>query len=556
MPHNHDALPVCGGVLRQLTGYARWVAHLSGRNPDWQADDLTLASWRAAQAGFHMPDPAMPLIWQTHFSGIDWQGTFERLAYLGLSEAEALMVRGEVQGPKRKVGRLYFTAWINVRIEPRPLAEVLACPEGRRLLYERLRGLTPYTPADYAAADAVVFMLDSGIQHLLLRGNALLSPSRSDHHSLRALGFGKAVQVWDERGLSGLMDATGRFLLPCHHGYLSSPSYGMVEVRPAPLPPITTPPAHLDFLNYTCDIIDYAAGRQVNPPGIVVLQGSLGVEEKFVALRADTDPVRPRMGFMDRQGNWLGRADWRDVLLFNEDHAAVQCPDTQLWGFIDRHGAMAIAPRYAQGSFFNRGVAIVPLPETQADDGARWVLIDTTGRQLAGPWHDIEHDRGDTLLVRDGAGRWGLIDRHGRLLVEPIAFAQGTGEDERNAAIRERHRQYRCAQAARLEQLPLAEAVADFLLAGQRDFMDYGLWGRKVDVLRVPEHWRSVFGATTQGHIGWEYPVTASLFDFRKEAPVMLERPGQAPLALGIPWGDLALRAKRETANSTPKRQP
>ena len=106
--------------------------------------------------------------------------------------------------------------------------------------------------------------------------------------------------------------------------------------------------------------------------------------------------------------------------------------------------------------------------------------------------------------------------------------------------VRERYRQHRRKQAARLAERPLAEAVAEFNLNGEWDFMDYGLWERRVKVLRVPERWQSTFGTATQGRIGWSYPVSGSIFDFKFEAPVLV-RPDAEPLAQGIAWTDLEL---------------
>lgn len=526
-----------------LAGYARWWAFLNETRPGWQAEDLTLASLRQSGAQFGEVAPTNVPVYQTHFSGLDWNGAFDRPAYLCLSEAEARMIQGEVQGPKRKVARLYFSSFINVRHETLPLGELLAAPEGQSLLYERLRAWMPYTPDDYARANSLCLMLDEArIRHFLYRDGVLLPPADPQQNLPRDMRFDQPMQVWSAAGLSGLIDAEGRFLLPCRYGYLSSPSYGLIEASPAFRAPVTLPIDHFDFLRYTCDVIEYETGRQVNPPGLDALQGSQGVGDTFVAVPADLDPAQPRMGFMNREGQWLGRADWRDVLLDNEFHAAVQCPDTGLWGFIDRHGELAIPPRFSLGGHFNNGVAIVPLPESQAVAGARWLLIDTQGRQLAGPWHDIEHDRGATFLVQDGEGRWGLIHRDGTLLVEPQAFDAAIGEDERIARLREGFRQRRQQAAARLYRQPLAEVAGTLDLNGQRDFMEYGLWGRAVHVRRLPEHWQAVFGATTQGRIGWEYPVSASLFNFKIEAPVVLDHPGDAPLTLGIAWGDLELR--------------
>ena len=534
-------------LIRLLAGYAQWVAHLAGVNPDWQADDLNLDSLRQSHVGFGETGLDALQVYQSHFSGTDWNGPFDRPAYLCLCEAEAKMVAGEVQHPSRKVSRLHFTDYLHVRHETIPLTTLLASPDGRKHLHDRLRSLTPYTPADYAQADSLCWSLEGGqIRHFLYLDSSLLPPQNPDRDLLREMCFGNLLQVWSAEGLGGLINGDGHIILPCRYGYLSSPHDGLIEARTAPLPPVNPLVGYWDFLDYTCDILDYKTGRRVNPPGVVALQASLFADEPFIARKVDMDPAKPSMGFMNREGSregaWLGRSDWADVLLFNERRAAVQCPDTGLWGFIDDEGHVAVPPRYARGSFFNGGVAIVALPDEQAVNGASWILIDTKGQPLSEPWHDIDPDRGRTYLVQDGVGRWGLINRRGQILVAPMVMADGIAEEERTALIRECHNAQRQGIAAnRLASLPLAEAVAGFELSRDRDFFAYGLWGRKVSVLRVPAHWQHEFGPTTQGEIGWCYPVSASLFDFEQEAPVILNRQEGEPLTLGIPWKDLEL---------------
>ena len=540
----HYTLPLAQELVRRLAGYFQWAEALNAANPDWHADDLTVESLLRVQPDFGSLKPDELQVYQTHFSGKDWNGEFDRPAYLCLSEAEARMVANELQHPSRKVSRLYFSEGMHVRVEPVPLLTMLAMPEGRKHLHDRLRPLLIYAQDDCRRADSLCFWMREGsIGQWLYQNNRLIPPLNPEKNIPIGMRWGNLYKVWSPAGLGGLIDGEGEFLLTCQYAYLSSPHDGLIEVRTEPLPPVTPPVKHFDFMQFTCDIVVYRSGQQVNPPGIVALQGSLCVMgDTFVACREDVDITLPRMGFMNAQSEWLGRSDWADVLLFNEFFAAVQCPDTGLWGFIDRDGNVAVPPRYAKGSFFNGGVAIVPLPKEQAVDGARWVLIDTQGEQRSGPWHDIEHGQGRTYLVSDSANRWGLINQRGTLLVAPIAFAPDASEDERQDTLQTRYREQRQhGLVERLVTLPLAEAVAGLDLQRERDFYETGLWGKKVNVLRVPEHWQDSFGPTTQGRIGWNYPVSANLFDFQQECPVLLKRESGDPLSLGIAWGDLEL---------------
>ena len=98
------------------------------------------------------PGPALTgaQVWLVHFSGRDWEGPFDRAAYLCLTLAEAQMVVGEVAGPRPKVSRLGFEAYINARIEAVPLAQVLQDEALKPLLLRRLKRLAAHPLGDVA----------------------------------------------------------------------------------------------------------------------------------------------------------------------------------------------------------------------------------------------------------------------------------------------------------------------------------------------------------------------------------------------------------------------
>ncbi len=170
------------------------------------------------------------------------------------------------------------------------------------------------------------------------------------------------------------------------------------------------------------------------------------------------------------------------------------------------------------------------------------MLIDTQGTQITGPWHDIEHGHGATYQVKDATGHWGLVHPQGEMLLEPMPIDPDFSRDERATLLKQQfNARRRAIVPERLAKLPLAQAVAEFHIQDERDFDVCGLWQHKVNVLRVPAHWQDTFGPTTQGRIGWNYPVSANLFNFEQECPVVLDRVSGLPLSLGIPWRDLEL---------------
>lgn len=529
-------------LIRLMAGYSHWIEALAETDPSWQAEALSLENLAAISPDFGVTSMDRLVLYQLHATGLDWEGAVDADTRLCLSEAEALMLAREIQGPSRKVSRLYFNWYHNIDYRAVSLPEVLATEAGRTRLHDRLNLYPRYAGTDYAQAKAVYLTLVAGkVCHLLFGKAGWLMPDDPKRFVPTGFRWDKPEIVWNEQGLAGVAEASGNFLLPCRYAYLSSLKSGLVEARIDPLPPVKPPIEHWDFHAFTCDILDYQTGNRVNPPGTTALQGSLDFDGVFVARREDlpTHDGKPPMGFMNPEGQWLGEPKWRDLLMFNEGFAAVQCPDTQRWGFLDASGGLAIPPAYAEGSFFNGGKAIVRLPEAETPGQAGWVLIDPTGRPLTPPYPRIEHGRNRTYLFQDADHRWGLLDRQGQVLVEPQAMAPGIAEDERSDYLLQLNQERRQSIAAKLVNLPLAEAVAHFDLRSERDFCDYGLWSRSVRVRRLPEHWQALIPTPAQGRIGWFYPVSAGLFDFKQEAPVILTRHDGETVVIGIPWSDV-----------------
>lgn len=87
-----------------------------------------------------------------------------------------------------------------------------------------------------------------------------------------------------------------------------------------------------------------------------------------------------RGGYINKEGEWVIKAQYLAVKPFREGYAAVQDADTELWGYIDVHGKTVIKPKFmVAGSFINGSTA-----------------------------------------VKEPEGGFGIIDRRGKFIVEPI----------------------------------------------------------------------------------------------------------------------------------------
>ncbi len=67
-----------------------------------------------------------------------------------------------------------------------------------------------------------------------------------------------------------------------------------------------------------------------------------------------------KCGFIDRDGNIVIDAQFREARQFNEGLAAVKIGDK--WGYIDRQGNMVIEPKFAEAGSFDKRLAVVSEP--------------------------------------------------------------------------------------------------------------------------------------------------------------------------------------------------
>ena len=512
------------------------------------------------------PDLAGAQVWVVHFFGRDWDGPFDRPAYLCLTEAEAQMVVGEVTGPKPKASRLGFDAYINARIEAVALEQVLQDETLGVLLCRRLKRLAAYAPEAYERATQHFLCLhEGGIAVLLLEGCHLTQPAQPRDDWPMELRWGQPLVVWNEAGLAGVMGPDGQLLVPCQFAALRSGLSGkrLLALR-EPVAPISEPIAPNAFTQLRCDVIDSHTGQRINPAGTSALLGSLGHDGECVAVTDDDERPGPtRVGFMNADGQWLGGCSWANVLLFHEGMAAVQDPDTLRWGYVDRAGQVVIAPQYLWPGYFNSKRAIVQASLTaaaeaalQIEGGAKamaWYVIDPRGQTLTGPWACIDYALIDHFVVQAledvGSDRWSLLDANGTPLLvreairaEDVAFHISLDPTDKAAEHLNRlWQQRRRSLALSLRGLPPQERVVQYRPTTERDLVSLGLWGQQV---RCPQSVRSPAlgeGVKPEAYLECHYPVTLSIFNLVVEAPVTFTRADGSTVCIGVPWTELEL---------------
>lgn len=537
-------------------------------------------------------DPALlqASVWVVHFSGRRFNGTFDHSppSYLCLTLAEARMVVGDVAGPSPMACCLHFDRYTNARIETVALAQVLQDDRLRRLLHSRLEDLAAY-PAEAYETAVQHYVCKTGCRIVVLllaalpaangggrtEGGAqaqLVQPAKPRDDWPFDLRWGQPQVVWNEEGLAGVMGADGQLLVPCQFAALRG---GLSNQRllalNEPVATIHEPIAPRAYTQFRCDVINSHTGQRINPPGTRALLGSLGHNGECVAMMEfDTHTDPPRMGFMDCDGQWLGGCQWAGVLLFHENLAAVQDPDTLLWGYLNAQGQVAIAPQFAGPGFFNskRAMVQVAWPNGQPRTGHKtlaWQLIDTQGHTLGGPWAQFDFAPSDHYVVQAladaGSDIWSLIDENGATLIDRETVPAGEKPDEADElegshgpfhvtlSPKEKAAQHldalwkarRYSAAQLLRHLPLAERLAQLPPQTERDLAILGLWGQRVRCTRPVQSIALGPMAEQVGTLEFSYPVSLSLFNLAVEAPVTFVRADGSTVCVGVPWDGLEL---------------
>jgi len=240
---------------------------------------------------------------------------YDSIIYGGFSEGMARVKSGGKWGFYSNLGRLAIPAKYDAVLE---FSQGLAAVRiGNKWGFIDKTGAMAI-PAEYESAlwfgEGLVAVMIGGKMGYIDKTKKVIIPPTFD----RAGKFCKGFTSVETGGKTGTIDKTGKFIIP----------------------------AAYDYMHYDCDT--------VLEDGAVVAVGKL-----YGIVDAATGKVRTQPRFNNMEGGYT------DGLL------GVQYGDK--WGFIDKTGAMVIAPQFDGGSTFEGGLASVTL------DG-KMAYIDTKGR--------------------------------------------------------------------------------------------------------------------------------------------------------------------------------
>jgi hypothetical protein len=149
-----------------------------------------------------------------------------------------------------------------------------------------------------------------------------------------------------------------------------------------------------------------ATGAMVIEP-IPQCKGQRFSEGLAVAYKIDVN----RYGFLDRSGAFAIEPQFADAWLFSEGLAAAKS-DTSGWGYIDKTGAWAIDPQFSEALPFHDGLGPVRM-------GDLWGYVDKSGKMAIEPQFSLPGSFVEGLAVVQVDGKFGFIDEKGIMVITP-----------------------------------------------------------------------------------------------------------------------------------------
>lgn len=201
------------------------------------------------------------------------------------------------------------------------------------------------------------------------------------------------VQMSGDDPLWGYIDEQGKYIVPSQYLHATSFSDGMAWVVPEGGPPTA-----------------------INTAGGVVFslqdaERARWFHDGLAAFSTLVEGEGARWGFVNKLGAVAIAPQFDAVGDFSEGRCAVRDAALDKWGYIDVNGAFLITPQFDDAAPFRQGSAAV-------NNNGKWGLIDLAGTFMVNPQYDDAAWDGELLLVAQG-DRWGWCDKEGTLLINP-----------------------------------------------------------------------------------------------------------------------------------------
>jgi predicted DNA-binding WGR domain protein len=176
----------------------------------------------------------------------------------------------------------------------------------------------------------------------------------------------------------------------------------------------------------------------------------------FACYPGERGPFKHKVGYIDRKGKIVIKAQFEDARSFSEGLAPVKIG--KKWGYIDKTGKVVIQPAYKDYGHFINGIAIVLIQRGErayidksgkfilkvkssyagrfidgvafVKRGDKYVCIDKTGKKVFPQEFERAYRFSDGLALVKLNGKWGWINRKGEFVIKPqfdnaAGFAEG-----------------------------------------------------------------------------------------------------------------------------------
>ncbi|MGE3244926.1 MAG: WG repeat-containing protein [Beijerinckiaceae bacterium] len=428
------------------------------------------------------------------------------------------------------------------RTSPVRIGDCLNDDEFLSSVFRRVKTLSLYDPEELPDFPEWHWCFEGSRHNFLVSNHRLVLPPGWEYRGCK-IGpiFCRTthLRIFDGQGRMGLVNLSGEVTTPCTFAYLGEPDgWGRIVACEAHRTEI---PLH----SGACDLVD-EQGARLNPPNIKVVPGTLFHGFALAKREGDSTGL---VGMMASDGKVLGDIRWSKVKEFSWQRAAVQDPETGLWGFIDQEGRVVIAPSFEIAGAFDDECAFV----SPSGGGGLLGVIDREGRFVVPPvWKELKSFARAYFHVTAPGGEIGLVDKGGQIVIEP--YHPGAEELQQIEEMRHYERGHPFMLTlgrrlrARVDEALAGSAtlapVAGLMANSGSDFelRFSGLRGRSVVLVEdYPILSRSGSAkAGERGTIGFSYPASASIFNFAIEAPVE-GLPSWPQGSIGIPWRLLKL---------------
>jgi len=268
--------------------------------------------------------------------------------------------------------------------------------------YSTLRSLTLLLLAGGTLSSCDMFTSKGGLEFIPVSSGNEFQYISNEGTILINPQFGQAgvhrdglacVQMSGDKPLWGYIDTQGKYVVPSQFLRATSFSDGMAWT-----------------------VSEGGSPTAINTTGAVVFslqdaERARWFHDGLAAFSILVDGEGLRWGFVNKMGAVTIAPQFKSVGDFSDGRCAVHDAASDKWGYIDVNGAFIINAQFDNAAPYRRGYASVK-------SNGKWGLIDLAGTFTVNPQYDDAAWDGEFLLVKQSE-RWGWCNKEGTVVINP-----------------------------------------------------------------------------------------------------------------------------------------